>query len=98
MCPHENGDAPPASTDEMVPIDTSNEPHVAAPGPQTNGHKQADTSNHRAGNKNAYGRASDFLSNTSNWKVSCRSKICVRVGRGRTSGSGEQTEQSLMGV
>lgn len=69
--------------EDMVPIDTSNAPHLPAPTHHENGTKgaakngsvsgvqQAAAEQAHATKKNSYGpRASDFLSNTSNWQVS----------------------------
>lgn len=70
--------------EEMVPVDTSNAPHLPAPTHHTNGAAGAPAANGgatgvqqaaqeqaHATKKNSYGpRASDFLSNTSNWQVS----------------------------
>ena len=81
MCPQT--DAAP-NGDEMVPINTSSQPHIpeSVPAgtngtlPETNGHPQTngDANHHSAppkvkSHQAMYGRASDFLSNTSNWKV-----------------------------
>jgi homocitrate synthase len=48
----------------MVPIDTDDAPHI--PPPAANGTSAPPPVK---AHKGVYGRASDFLSNTSNWKV-----------------------------
>ena len=66
MCPpadQTNG----VTKDEMVPIDNSNTPHIPPPTNETNGKSEPPPVK---SHKGVYGRASDFLSNTSNWKVS----------------------------
>lgn len=63
MCPP--ADAPIANgNEEMVPIDTDDAPHI--PPPASNGESvPPPVKSH----KGLYARPSDFLSNTSNWKV-----------------------------
>lgn len=68
MCPpadQPNGNG--TSHEDMVPVDTTNAPHIPPPPAQTNGHSEPPPVK---SHKGVYGRASDFLSNTSNWKVS----------------------------
>lgn len=68
MCPNPDGPTTAGPTsDEMVPIET-NAPPLPPPSFETNGHSEPPTVKSHKGN-GAYGRASDFLSNTSNWKV-----------------------------
>jgi hypothetical protein len=65
MCP--SADATPApGKDEMVPI-VNDGPHIPPPIQETNGHSEPPKVK---SHNQLYGRASDFLSNTSNWKVS----------------------------
>lgn len=69
MCP--TPDAPANGHEEMVPIDTQ-QPSLPPPaqtkpnGKAENGHSHPPAVQ---SHKGVYGRASDFLSNTSNWKV-----------------------------
>ena len=74
MCPP--ADAPTTNgQEEMVPIDNSNTPHLPPSTNETNGvSAPPPVKSH----KGLYARPADFLSNTSNWKVS-RDMLALRL-------------------
>ena len=69
MCPHANGDSTPNDPSQMVPVDLSNgTSHQASV--QSNGANGQATSYAEQQKRNPYApRASDFLSNVSNFKI-----------------------------
>ena len=70
MCPNPDGPVTSGTTsDEMVAIETT-APALPPPTSQTNGHSEPPSvKSHKKNGAGSYSRASDFLSNTSNWKV-----------------------------
>ena len=71
MCPGADGPVTSGTTpEEMVAIETT-APALPPPTSQTNGHSEPPSvKSHKKNGAGSYSRASDFLSNTSNWKVS----------------------------
>lgn len=74
MCPHANGDSTPNDPSQMVPVDLSNgTSHQASVQSNSNGHAAtngAASSYAEQQRRNPYApRASDFLSNVSNFKI-----------------------------
>ncbi|CAD6574559.1 MAG: Saccharopine dehydrogenase [Tremellales sp. Tagirdzhanova-0007] len=70
MCPGADGPVTSGTTpEEMVAIETT-APALPPPTSQTNGHSEPPSvKSHKKNGAGSYSRASDFLSNTSNWKI-----------------------------